>query len=180
MSIIFEPVTGSALISEVARLAREIWTEHYVPIIGQPQVDYMLDRFQSESAIAGQISDESYEYFLVRSKQDYAGYIGVQRRQNELFLSKLYIRSGERGKGIGRKAINFVEDLAGKYALACICLTVNKDNKVAITVYEKCGFVNTGPIVTDIGNGFVMDDYRLRKTISPQPFSSAGKPRPHP
>ena len=31
----------------VESLAREIWTEHYVAIIGIEQVDYMLDRFQS-------------------------------------------------------------------------------------------------------------------------------------
>jgi hypothetical protein len=28
------------------------------------------------------------------------------------------------------------------------------------------GFTNTGPIVTDIGAGFVMDDYKLEKTVS--------------
>jgi len=42
-------------------LAREIWTDHYVPIIGQAQVDYMLDTFQREEAIAAQLAG-GYEY----------------------------------------------------------------------------------------------------------------------
>ena len=34
-------------VAAVAALAREIWTEHYVPIIGPEQVSYMLDEIQS-------------------------------------------------------------------------------------------------------------------------------------
>ena len=31
---------------------------------------------------------------------------------------------------------------------------------------EKLGFKNVGPLVTDIGNGFVMDDYQMEKALS--------------
>ncbi len=44
-------------IGDVVNLAREIWTDHYVPIIGREQVDYMLEKFQSEKAIATQLAD---------------------------------------------------------------------------------------------------------------------------
>ncbi len=27
------------------------------------------------------------------------------------------------------------------------------------------GFKNVGPLVTDIGNGYIMDDYQMEKTI---------------
>ena len=52
-------VRDSDEIATVARLAREIWHEYYAPIIGQAQVDYMVPKFQSESAIAEQIGDGS-------------------------------------------------------------------------------------------------------------------------
>ena len=39
----------------IESLAREIWTEHYIPVIGREQVDYMLARFQSRQAIGEQI-----------------------------------------------------------------------------------------------------------------------------
>ena len=41
----------------IADLADIIWKEHYIPIIGIPQVDYMLKKFQSAKAIKEQISD---------------------------------------------------------------------------------------------------------------------------
>jgi RimJ/RimL family protein N-acetyltransferase len=46
-----------------------------------------------------------------------------------------------------------------------IWLTVNRFNENTIKVYEKKGFIKTRTQVADIGNGFVMDDYIMEKTI---------------
>ena len=40
-----------------------------------------------------------------------------------------------------------------------VYLTVNKHNDHAVEVYKKTGFVIAKEAVTDIGNGYVMDDY---------------------
>ena len=42
-------------------------------------------------------------------------------------------------------------------------LTVNKYNEHAIDVYKHYGFKIVDSVVTDIGNGFVMDDYIMYK-----------------
>ena len=44
-------------------------------------------------------------------------------------------------------------------------LHVNKYNTNSILAYEKMGYVNTESMVTDIGKGFVMDDYLMVKMI---------------
>ena len=36
---------------QIESLADTIWREHYIPIVGKPQIDYMLDKFQSLRAI---------------------------------------------------------------------------------------------------------------------------------
>jgi ribosomal protein S18 acetylase RimI-like enzyme len=148
----------------IASLAREIWTEHYTPIIGREQVHYMLDRFQSPNALAEQIKAGAL-YFLMKEDDEFTGYISVQPKGNELFLSKIYVRSSRRGKGHGRKAVRFAESLARERGLLKITLTVNKNNVNAIRAYEKMGFRNAGPIVQDIGGGFVMDDYIMEKAL---------------
>ena len=56
-------VMDSNQIKETAMLAHSIWNQHYTPIIGKEQVDYMLANFQSEQAIKEQM-DEGYRYFL--------------------------------------------------------------------------------------------------------------------
>jgi len=160
----FIPVTTDDQLTIVESLAREIWTEYYTPIIGRRQVDYMLDRIQSRKAIAEQIK-AGVLYFLIRSGDEFIGYIAVQPKKNELFLSKIYVRSSERRKGYGRKAVTFAESLAKERNLRKIVLTVNKNNVSSIRAYEKTGFKNAGSLVQDIGRGFVMDDYKMEKTL---------------
>jgi RimJ/RimL family protein N-acetyltransferase len=46
-----------------------------------------------------------------------------------------------------------------------IALTVNKNNVNSIKAYEKMGFKNVGSVVQDIGSGYVMDDYKMEKTL---------------
>ena len=161
----FIKVAAKQHIEAVETLAREIWTEHYIPIIGREQVDYMLSRFQSAQAIEEQIANGCL-YFLIREAEEFIGYISIQPKEQELFLSKIYVRSSRRGKGYGRKAVRFAEELAKEKGLGKIVLTVNKNNILAIKAYEAIGFKKVEALVQDIGKGFVMDDYKMEKKRS--------------
>ncbi len=158
----FVKVSTKKQIEAVEALAREIWTEHYTPIIGKEQVEYMLARFQSAQAIAEQLA-AGYLYFLIEEEGRFIGYLSVQQKERELFLSKIYVLAFRRGKGYGRKAVTFTEELAKEKGLNKIVLTVNKNNTLAIKAYEAIGFKKTEALVQDIGSGFVMDDYRMEK-----------------
>jgi diamine N-acetyltransferase len=160
----FIEVSTEYQVEIVEALAREIWTEHYVPLIGKEQVDYMLARFQSRQAIREQIRT-GIAYFLIREDDAHIGYIAVQPKGRELFLSKIYIKSSKRGLGYGKKAVQLAEKVARDLDLSKIVLTVNKNNVNSIKAYEKIGFKNAGSVIQDIGGGFVMDDYKMEKTL---------------
>ncbi len=157
----YTQVITDAEIRVTARLAMEIWTEHYTAIIGADQVDYMLDKFQSENAITKQIQNMGYIYYLIKTNKNAIGYFAIIQENEELFLSKLYIQKTMRGKGLARKTIDFIKTIALESNLGKITLTVNKNNIGPIAAYQKLGFVNTGPVIQDIGGGFIMDDYKL-------------------
>lgn len=150
----------------LAALAREIWSEYYVALIGRPQVEYMLAEFQSAAAIAQQMRDDGYEYFLIERAGAPIGYCAVQPQLGEqsLFLSKLYLSAGERRRGVGRHSMAFIEQLARERRLERIWLTVNKRNP-AVEAYRRLGFSISAELVTDIGAGFVMDDYCMEKRM---------------
>jgi ribosomal protein S18 acetylase RimI-like enzyme len=112
-----------------------------------------------------QIHTEGCRYFLIEEDGAYVGYLGVQSKDKELFLSKIYIEASRRGKGIGRKSVQFLEHLASLRNLNKISLTVNKNNLQSIKAYEKMGFTNLGSVVQDIGNGFIMDDFKMEKIV---------------
>jgi diamine N-acetyltransferase len=160
------PARTEADIAAVAALAREIWDEYYVPLIGRAQVDYMVSKFQSASAVQTQIGD-GYEYFLVQRDGRNIGYYAVleEHEQHALFLSKFYLQRAQRGSGTGRACMEFIEHLAHQRGLGLLWLTVNKGNP-SVNAYKRMGFRIAADLVMDIGAGFVMDDYRMEKRLA--------------
>lgn len=149
----------------IEELADVIWRKHYIPITGIGQVEHMLKKYQSARAIAKQVVEEGFEYFILTFNKEPVGYISIKNEGEVLFLSKIYVLIEFRGKKIGKTAMQFIEDKAKNYQLNTIMLTVNKNNTNAIKAYEKLGFVNVRALVKDIGNGYVMDDYQMEKVI---------------
>jgi RimJ/RimL family protein N-acetyltransferase len=162
-SEMFVPVTDEGAVRHVASIAGIIWREHYTPVIGPDQVAYMLEHFQSAEAITHQIRDEGYRYYLIEETGSAIGYLSVQQRGPVLFVSKLYLLCSHRGRGYGRKAMHFLESLARSLQCDRLELTVNKHNDGSIAFYEATGFEKGESVVMDIGGGFVMDDYVMRK-----------------
>lgn len=160
----FVKVSTATHIKSVAKLAHAIWHEHYPSIIGIDQVNYMVEKFQSAKAISDQLN-EGFEYYLVELDNDPVGYLSVKKEAESLFLSKIYVLSNQRGKGLGKSAFSFIEAYAKNNQCSSIYLTVNIHNKNSISAYEKLGYQNIGAVVKDIGNGFVMDDYKMLKTL---------------
>ena len=162
----FEPARIQAEIAVIAGLAREIWYEYYVPLIGREQVDYMVAKFQTAEAMAAQMRD-GYEYFLVRRDGRAIGYCAVQVQPDSrsLFLSKFYLHRDARGSGTGRALMEFIVQLALARGLVSIWLTVNKGNP-SVRAYERLGFKISADLRMDIGQGFVMDDYRMEKSLA--------------
>ncbi len=141
---------------ELASLASSIWHEYWTCILSHDQIDYMVENFQSEKAIKNQIENENYTYYFIIKDGAKAGYFGISDKKEYLFLSKLYIKKEYRHQGLGKKAFEKIKELANDKPIR---LTVNKYNTNTINAYKKWGFKIIDAVVTDIGSGFVMDDY---------------------
>ena len=164
LGIMFAEVITKKQIQTVAQLARKIWIEDYIPIIGKEQTEYMLEKFQSVEAILREIQEEDYLYFLIEPDgHPPVGYLAIQPRQDDLFLSKICLERASRGYGLGHKTIRFVEELAQELEKSAITLMVNKYNSGSIASCSRWGFRITNTAKTDIGDGFVMNDYVMQK-----------------
>lgn len=152
-------------IRELACLADEIWHEYWNCILSPEQIDYMLQKFQSENAIKNQIKNDNYEYFFIRENEVNIGYFGVSGKSDYLFLSKIYVKKGFRNLGFGKSAFSYIIKHAEKSGYKRIILTVKKTNENSINAYKKWGFKIIDSVVTDIGMGFVMDDFIMEYEI---------------
>ena len=153
-----------AEIAEIAALADEVWHEHYEGLLSKGQIDYMVERFQSEKAIVEAITKDQYTYYALCDTGQLIGYCAVQPREEDhsLFLSKFYLHSDYRGRRLSRLVLAMLTERCIIDGLRSIWLTVNKGNTGAVEVYQRLGFVIEREEVTDIGNGYVMDDYVMR------------------
>lgn len=152
-------------IAELSALASAIVKEHYDPILGSEQNDYMIEKFQSVPAITDQLG-HGYQYYLVQQDNGAdIGFMAMYPRGNEWYLSKFYLHKDCRGQGLSRQMLSFVKQQARKAGADSITLNVNKYNS-AVYAYEKLGFHRIRDEVNDIGHGYVMDDYVYEYPLS--------------
>ncbi len=148
----------------VARLANEIWHECYKDILDRSQILYMIEHIQSENAIQERLEQGDY-YFIIWYEGSAVGYYSVKVLGSELFLSKLYLKAKVQGSGIGRAALAEIMRFCVDKGCNSIRLTVNKYNTKAIKFYQKAGFETVDSVKTPIGEGYIMDDYIMVKSI---------------
>lgn len=162
----FMKVNSPDDVVRVSDMADRIWRENYKNILSEEQIDYMIDNFQSPTAITRQMVNEHYEYYLLDNDEAYIGYVAFVKEKEKLFISKIYLLSEFQHKGYGKATVDKIRDIAISEGINKIWLTVNKNNVNAIKAYEKYGFENKDSTITDIGNDFVMDDYIMEMQLN--------------
>lgn len=154
--------TTKEQLAQLAQLANTIWHEYFTSIISEEQIEYMIEKFQSFEAIQKAMKEEGYIYFLGYEEDMLVGYCGVKPEETRVFLSKLYLHKDQRGKGLAsillKKAIAFAKE----QQKTAIYLTCNKYNQHSLDVYYGKGFKTIDSVQSDIGDGFIMDDYILQ------------------
>ena len=81
-----------------------------------------------------------------------------------MFISKIYVRADMRRKGIASAMLEKLRK--DEKGVDKWYITVNRYNSGSIAVYEKRGFKTVKEQVTDIGSGFVMDDFVMEKRFT--------------
>lgn len=152
-------------IIQLSKLASSIVKEHYDPIIGAAQNDYMIEMFQSPEAILRQLNDGHIFYILVKDGT-YIGYFACYEKEEKLYLDKFYVHRSYRGEGYGHYMMERIIDIAKEKEYPAIFLNVNKNNSDSIAIYKSMGYEIIRSEKNPIGKGFFMDDYVLELNLS--------------
>lgn len=154
-------------VESIVGLAGEIWRRHYADIISAAQIEYMLKQRYEPRIIRAELlrHDLWWDKLLVGDAiAGFASYF-LTAQPGEMKLDKLYVHQDHQRKGYGGMLIAHACMRARGQGCSRLTLAVNKNNRIAISVYCKHGFkVSTG-VVKDIGAGFVMDDYIMVRAL---------------
>lgn len=147
----------------IAALAHEIWHKHYPDIITPDQITYMLEKMYSGQSLSEQMND-GHQFYLVYEKEMPLGFLSVRKEDDgNFFLHKFYIRTENHKKGVGSALFNHVLKQLPKGKI--ITLTVNRQNYKSVNFYFKHRFYIDQVADFDIGNGYVMNDFVMKKII---------------
>ncbi len=159
----FQKVTHTE-VQELSELASSIVREHYDPILGEEQNRYMIQMFQSPSAITEQL-DKGWQYYYLLWNGQKAGFTAFYPKQGRLYISKLYVHKDFRRKHIAADTVQFLAGQARQMELPSLFLNVNKYNDGSIAAYERMGFVKVRAEKNPIGSGYFMDDFVMEKEV---------------
>jgi len=158
---------GEEHLQDIAELAGIIWRACYPGIISHAQIDYMLARMYSPEVLRDEIRAQGIRYDCLLLDGKPAGFAayGPTEQTGVVKLHKLYLRAEVHGRGLGSRLLQQVEREVRAAGARRLVLSVNKRNAKAIAAYRRNGFVIAESVVTDIGGGFVMDDFVMAKDL---------------
>lgn len=152
-------------IPAIQEIANKTWPVTYGAILSQEQVEFMMNMMYSEKSLIQQI--QKHQFFIVSEGIHDLGYVSIEHHfKNELVtrIHKIYVLPETQGKGIGKLLLDKVVSLAKENHSNTISLNVNKFNK-AYAFYKKMGFEVVGEEDLAIGNGYLMEDFKMEMKI---------------
>jgi ribosomal protein S18 acetylase RimI-like enzyme len=154
-------------VEALCALAREIWRQHYPPIIGAAQTEYMLAQRYDPQVVVAELARRDVWWDTLKEDGDMVAFASSVHGEapGDLKLDKLYVRPQRQRRGYGAALIGHTCERAARHGYRAVVLAVNKHNTGAITAYGKCGFAIRESIVKEIGSGFVMDDYIMERLL---------------
>ena len=157
----------SIKIKIIIAIAKETRPLTYGEILSEGQIDQMFDIMYSINSLLAQVAKKNLQFILFKDGNRYTGFASYEfncPKIQQTKIHKIYILPSEQGKGIGKIIIDFVVKEAKNNDNNFLTLNVNRYNR-AQDFYKKLGFSIIKEEIITIGNGYVMDDYVMEKSI---------------
>ena len=168
MSQNFTEITCTDDLQIVRDIAASIWPETFKNILSSEQIKYMMNMMYAPDVMEKEFHN-GYHFRLLYVENSPAGYMvwspWDEEPQTTAKLHKLYLLSKHHRKGYGHAMLDHVAEQCKQHGFQNLILAVNKHNDRAYQTYLKNGYTTFRSVKIDIGNGFFMDDYWMKRPL---------------
>jgi len=148
----------------LTELANDIWPRVYSSMISQAQMEYMLKWMYATDVLQDKLDDGQLFYIYTKATRPVA-YLHLEPVSDHVLkIQKIYVHPDYHQSGIGRQLIEFSAEVARNMQCSSLELQVNRTNP-AVGFYERLGFAVMEEKDFDIGNGFFMNDFVMKRSI---------------
>ena len=154
-------------LSTIRHIANLTWPTAYAGIISPEQITFMLGVMYNAEELKSQY-DRGVVFKLLNYKEHPVAFTAIEHivrsEESVLRIQKLYIIPEYQKYGFGKLLLQTAIEYAESKSIPFLELNVNKLNP-AVGFYLKNGFYVDYEMVLDIGNGYVMDDYVMKRSV---------------
>lgn len=161
----FVPLETAGELQRVRDIAAIIWPATFARILSPEQIAYMMDMMYAPGVMASEL-DAGVKFEILQIDGKDAGYMVYEKISDDCAkLHKLYLLADFHGRNYGQQMLDHVACNCRRMGCRFLKLNVNKKNQRAIKAYLRNGFTIDHPETNPIGNGFVMDDFVMIKSL---------------
>ncbi|WP_018628537.1 GNAT family N-acetyltransferase [Niabella aurantiaca] len=151
-------------IAIIHQLALDIWPKAFEQILTPEQTGYMLQLMYAPAVLEMEMQ-RGVEYYILNHAGADMGYTAIEQKEQDSWkLHKIYLSQKMHGKGLGKFQLQHMEAIAKNRGAQYLLLNVNRQNK-AVDFYKRQGYEVIKTEDIDIGGGFFMNDYQMRKSL---------------
>ncbi|NFO88482.1 GNAT family N-acetyltransferase [Clostridium botulinum] len=118
------------------------WNKFY------PSADIIENDIESEHCYVLNDNGKCIAYVAINEEQypEYSQIKWFSDGRKVLVIHRLSVHPESQGKGIAKKVLNFIEDMATKNNYSCIRLDAYSGNETALKLYEHFGYKKAGQV----------------------------------
>ena len=159
-------------LDKLQSIGYETYDETFRAMNSQETIDKYLQESFNKKKLFSELSNKDCKFYFLYSENELAGYFKVNdtlaqtdiNDANSIELERIYIKKEYKGKGLGKKLINFVFQLAQEMKKDYVWLGVWEKNVDAISFYTKMGFHEAGRHSIRMGDE-LQNDLIMKKSI---------------
>lgn len=159
-------VGGSLEIIKVACLANQIFGQHFSQFMPRPQIDHILDNYNSFKTINERINTGGYSYYFILNDNRQVGFFAYCSRLGDAIeITEIGLIKKQRGRGNAKKAVKFIKEQAAEAGQKTLKIKIDKKNESAVKAFTALGFEEIGEEQEKLSGDFFIETTVLAMNV---------------